>query len=425
MFALAPFLIVNQLMPIERVFNVPGIGNMLFDSLISRTGYERIPLESIQLIFLTLAVLIIGAHFILDVSQHVLDPRLKYPTAVTDGGIPKRLRRKLVSRKRRLGLFWRNFKKGKSGLIGLAILSFFIIAALLSPILPIADPEKVFPPTYAPQPPSPYFNTLLTNYFFSGDIKICFLSRVPQLPSHWLGTDEYGRDVLSRIVWGTRVSLFEGIAATSLAMLIGCFIGLIAGYYQGRWFAYLLDRITEVFLSMPILIFIIFFPLQIGDIYYDIRAVFRWVLAVGVSTWAITAKLVRSQVILAKEKPSIEAAKAIGANDRHILWHYVLPEAIPVMVSSVVYIATIVLAMQSTLDYFGFRRNWWSHSLDAPALKSAPYVSWGTILSYGTINASLVMPWWTLLPAAFCIALLGLSMVLISNKVADALNPEL
>jgi ABC-type dipeptide/oligopeptide/nickel transport system permease subunit len=130
-------------------------------------------------------------------------------------------------------------------------------------------------------------------------------------------------------------------------------------------------------------------------------------------------------VILAKEKPSIEAAKAIGANDRHILWHYVLPEAIPVMVSSVVYIATIVLAMQSTLDYFGFRRNWWSHSLDAPALKSAPYVSWGTILSYGTINASLVMPWWTLLPAAFCIALLGLSMVLISNKVADALNPEL
>ena len=115
----------------------------------------------------------------------------------------------------------------------------------------------------------------------------------------------------------------------------------------------------------------------------------------------------------------------MGANDRHILWHYILPDVIPVMVSSVVYIATIVLATQSTLDFFGFRQMRWSSSPDFGPLSIAPYVSWGTLLSYGTTNQTLSLNWWPIVPPALCIALLGLAMVLICNKVADALNPEL
>jgi len=425
MLALAPFLIINQLPPIERVFQINGVGKLLFDSLISPLGVERIPLTTVQVIFLTLATLTIVSHFILDIVQHWLDPRLKYPTMATDGGFPKRFRRKVFVRKKKFGLFWRKFTKTKSGLIGLAMLALFLIVAILAPVLPITDPEKAFSP-HRPQPPEPFISTILSDYFISGGTKVCLLKRIPPLPKHWLGTDEIGRDVLSRNVWGARVSLFEGIATTLLAILVGCFVGLIAGYFEGQWFSYLLDRISEVFLSMPILVFIIFFPLEIGEVYYDIRAVFRWVLAVGFSTWAITAKLVRSQVILAKERANVEAARAMGANDRHIIWHYILPEAIPVMVSSIVYVATIVLAMQSTLDLFGFRRYFWSKNLETlPPLKNAPYISWGTLLSYSTFNASLSMNWWMLIPPATCIALLGLAMVLVSNKVADTLNPEL
>lgn len=426
MLALAPFLIVNQLMPIERVFQVRGVGDLLFESLVSATGYERPPLATIQLIFLTLATLILVSHFVLDIAQHALDPRLKYPTTITDGGFSEKLRKKVKSRRKKLGLFWRSFKKTKSGLIGLAILSLFVIFAILAPVLPLSSPDARFPPVTTPQPPDPFLDRLFSGFFLSGGIKICSLKAALPLPSHWLGTDEMGRDVLSRLIWGARVSLFEGVAATLIAIFFGCFIGLMTGYYEGRWFAYILDRITEVFLSMPILVFVMFFPLEIGTTYYDIRAVFRWVLAIGFSTWAITAKFVRSQVVLAKERPSVEAARAMGAGDRHILWHYILPEALPVMVSSVVYIATIVLAMQSTLDFFGFRRRTWAGANpDAPALKFAPYVSWGTLLSYSTISQSLTLFWWTIVPPAFCIALLGLAMVLVSNKMADALNPEL
>lgn len=428
MMAIAPFLVVNQMVPIERVFQTHGIGFLLLDSLISVTGYEIIPMATVQVIFLTLATIIVVGHFILDIAQHILDPRLKYPTTATDGGFTKKLRRKTMSRKKRLAFFFKNFKKTKTGIIGLAILSAFIIIALLAPVLPLADPDpqKQAPASDYFKPPDPFLGNLFSYFLNSGGIKINLLSSPPALPPHLLGTDEFGRDVLSRLIWGARISLFEGITATLIAIFIGCLVGLIAGYYQGRWFAYLLDRITEVFLSMPILVFIVFFPLEIGELYYDVRAVFRWVLAIGFSTWAITAKLVKSQVILAKERPYVEAAKAMGANDRHILWHYVLPEAIPVMVSSVVYIATIVLSMQSTLDFFGFRRRTWApHSPSAPTLTRAPFVSWGTLLSYSTVGQSLNLYWWTIVPAAFCIAFLGLAMVLISNKIADALNPEL
>jgi peptide/nickel transport system permease protein len=427
MMAIAPFLVVNQLVPIERVFNTHGIGYLLLDSLISTTGYERIPLATVQVIFLTLATIIIVSHLILDVAQHVLDPRLKFPTKATDGGFTKKLRRKTMSRRKRLALFLRSFKKTKTGILGLVILSTFVIIAVLVPILPLANPEQMGTASDYFNPPDPFLDKLVSHFLLSGGIKIGILSSVPPFPPHLLGTDEYGRDVLSRLLWGARISLFEGITATLIALSIGCLVGLVAGYYQGRWFAYLADRLTEVFLSMPILIFVVFFPLEIGELYYDFRAVFRWILAIGLSTWAITAKLVKSQVILAKERPYVEASKAMGANDRHILWHYILPEAVPVMVSSVVYIATIVLAMQSTLDFFGFRRRVWApHSPSAPTMTNAPFVSWGTLLSYSTVSTSgYTFYWWTIVPAAFCIAFLGLAMVLIGNKVADALNPEL
>jgi peptide/nickel transport system permease protein len=426
MIALAPFLVVNQIVPIERVFQVRGVGDLLYTSIVSIRGIERIPTPTVQVIFLTLATVMVAGHFILDIVQHILDPRLKYPTKVADGGLVRKLRRKTMSRKKRLAFFFRNFKKGKIGLIGLAILSFFVAIALLAPFLPIADPDKQFVPVNNPKPPDVSLEKILSYYFFTGNIRIRLVQSAPLLPSHWLGIDDKGRDVFSRVIWGAWASLFEGITTTLIAMSFGCLVGLLAGYYQGRWFAYILDRITEVFLSMPILVFIIFFPLEIGETYYDIRAVLRWILAIGLATWAITAKLVKSQVILSKEKPYIEAARAMGANDRHIIWHYILPDAIPVMASSVLYIATIVLAMQSTLDFFGYRRFvYMGHDPGLPALTDAPYVSWGTLLSYGTLYQSLTLNWWMIVPPAFCIALLGLSMVLICNKVADALNPEL
>ena len=169
--------------------------------------------------------------------------------------------------------------------------------------------------------------------------------------------------------------------------------------------------------------FVVFFPFEIGDPYSNV-AYLKWILAVGLSTWGISSKLVRSQVLLIKEKPYIETARASGAGDGRVLLHYILPEAFSIIASSVIYTVAIVLSVQSSLDVFGFRRFIWSRSPDLPPVTTAPFVSWGTMLSYGTMYARLEA-WWTVLPPAFCIVLLGLSLTLIGNKVADALNPKL
>jgi len=377
--ALTPLILINSAVTVERVFSLTGVGYSLYRSIIQPSGRERaVPNPSLQAIFLVLAFVTVALQFFFDVAHHSLDPRLRL-----DGGeayLTKKAQRYKIKG------FWKRYAKRKLGVLGLAFISFLAVTAILAPILPIYNPETFV--TFG-KATSPSFQSIL-------------------------GTDEWGRDVLSRLIWGTRVSLLEFFGALSISLLIGCIMGLISGYYSGTWFSYALDRITDVFVSIPLLVLAVYFPLEPGYA--------KWVLSVGLATWGITAKMTRSQVLTAREKAHIEAARSAGAKDRHIILHYILPEAFSVIASSVVYTAALVISLQSTLDFFGFRRNLWS--LVDP-VKTPTVITWGSLMSFGSSAFYAGNAWWVVVPPVLCMALLGLSVVFAADSVVYALNPQL
>jgi len=392
--ALTPPLLVLGTIMIERVFSKGGIGSMLLKSAIDTYSLERAsPTPVLQALFIVFSTIIIILHFIIDVSACFLEPRIR-----TDGAGFERLDRKERGRKlfqpfhKKVLKFLKEFMRGYSGKIGLGIILFFAISALIVPYLPLPNPSYLGPGRPSPnQPPS-------LNYL--------------------LGTDEFGRDMLAMILWGARASLIVGLGAVALALTIGCLVGLFSGYYSDRWIGYLLDRITDLFLSVPIIVIAVYFP----NIHpYGDPTPFKWILAVGLTTWTIAAKLVRAQVISAKEKPFIEASRAAGAGTAHILFRCLLPDCVPAVASSMPLLAVTALSMQSCLDYIGFQRSLWSRI--GPVLL-APYTSWGTILSYGAQAFSLKL-WWLIFPPAICISLLGLALIAIGNKMMEVANPRL
>ncbi|MHA1833248.1 MAG: ABC transporter permease subunit [Candidatus Baldrarchaeia archaeon] len=378
--ALTPIIVVNEAISIEYVYSLTGVGHLVYWSVISVKGFERsVPTPFLQAIFIILAWITIGIQFAFDLLYHILDPRLR-----TDGG-------RLGVRKRRdlkIKIIWTRFKRGLSGIFGLSVLLCFVFMAVFAPYLPLYDPEDC----------------------------ITGMEPVPPNLQNLLGTDEFGRDVLSRLIWGARATLAEFFGALAVATAIGTVIGLIMGYYSEKWFSYLLDRVTDVFIAMPVMIFVVYFPMEPGTI--------KWILAVGVASWGIIAKMVKSQVLTVKEKAYIETAKAAGASNRYIMIHHLLPELLPVLASSLVYTSGLILALQSSLDFFGFRRLTWSRIEE---VRSPSVISWGSMLSYSTINTSFIVSniWWTVLPPAFCLALLGLSIVFVINKLIYAINPQL
>lgn len=390
--ALTPPLLILGTIMIERTLSRNGIGYWLMSSAIDTWTYEAsTPTPILQTVFVVFATMIIILHFIVDVSFSVLDPRIKI-----DGAGLKRLDGKARDRRlsqpfyRRVSGFLKKFMKGYSGKFGLGVILFFAIAALIVPYLPLPrNPHSPLYPDFSINPSQP-----------------------PSL-DHLLGTDALRRDMLTLILYGARASLMQGLGAVGLALTIGCFVGLFSGYYNDRWIGYLLDRITDLFLSVPIIVIVVYFPMSPGPL--------KWILAVGLTTWTVTAKLVRAGVISAKEKPFIEASRAAGAGETYILFRVLLPECIPSVASSMLFVAVTALSVQSSLDYLGFQRNLWSR-ID-PVLV-APYISWGTILSYGTAFVSFKQ-WWVMFPPAICIALLGLALVAIGNKIIEVTSPRL
>lgn len=385
MVALLPSILLNASVGIEFAASNPGIGIMLKHSLVDAKGEVLSgPSPILQAVFLMLAVSMVVGHFFFDVVHHALDPRLK-----TDGGGLAKISEKVsvslgIRRLRNWRIFWRRFRQGKSGLIGLAIVLFFAFLAFSAPFLPVHRPDR----------------------FFRTSLPPCF--------EHLLGTNTDGQDVLSLLVWGTRVTFVEGVGAMVMALTIGCVIGLLSGYFDGRWYAYLLERITDVFLSMPFFVFVLYFRMGTGPL--------QWLVGIALATWPFTAKMVRSQVILEKEKLHVEAAKALGASNPYIMLHHVLPNAFSAIASSAIYVVTVAITLQSTLDYLGLERNLWSR---IDPVTNAPFISWGTMLSYGTTSFEMTRKLWISLPPAIFMILLGIALVAISNRVAYALNPKL
>ncbi|MBN2760745.1 MAG: ABC transporter permease [Rhodobacteraceae bacterium] len=232
--------------------------------------------------------------------------------------------------------------------------------------------------------------------------------------SYILGTDNQGRDVLSTILYGTRISLFVGISAVLFAMLLGITAGLIAGY-RGGWVDGLLMRIADVQLSFPsILIALLIFGVARGLIppaYRETMAIWVLIVAIGLSDWVQFARVVRGATMVEKSKEYVQAARVVGAHPAKILIKHILPNVMgPVLVIGTIGLALAIIA-EATLSFLG---------VGVPPTQP----SLGTLIRIGQ-QYLFSGEWWILLFPSIALLALALSVNLLGDWLRDALNPRL
>ena len=274
---------------------------------------------------------------------------------------------------------WRQYTRDRGGLVGLVVLALAAALALLAPLL---SDDTGLDVTRAPgvpwQGPSGQF---------------------------WLGTDNAGRSVLLLVWWGARMSLLVGLAATLLSVGIGTVVGVLAAHFGG-WVSAALMRVTDFFLVLPALVLAIalstVLPRGLGTI----------VLAIGVTSWPTTARLVRAQTLTVEARPYIERAKVLGGGHRHVITRHVLPAVLPlVFVNTTLTVASAIIA-ESTLAFLG--------------LGDPTRVSWGSMLHAAWLTGAVSKgAWWFLLPPGVGIVLVVLAFTLCGRALETVLNPRL
>jgi peptide/nickel transport system permease protein len=227
---------------------------------------------------------------------------------------------------------------------------------------------------------------------------------LPPSSRHPFGTDDMGLDILAQVVWGTRVSMLVGIAATMLSLAIGVPIGLLSGFYRGRVDA-LTTSVVDLFLSLPVLPLMILLGAVLGPSLTNV------ILVIGFFCWPSTARVVRAQALSIAEQQFTEAARAMGATDARILLKHLLPNVFPpIMVNMVLTIATAVLS-EAGLSFLG--------------LGDPTQWSWGRILENAHRSGAFVTAWWHTLFPSIAIMLLVMSANFLGMAINEILNPRL
>ena len=259
--------------------------------------------------------------------------------------------------------------------LGLVMVCVFVLFATLAPWLAPQDPAHIDLPTRLARPSL----------------------------SHWMGTDELGRDVLSRVIYGARISMLVGTCVVAASLLLGLIFGCIAGYYGGR-----IDRIFNVvimnaFLSFPGILLAIAFVAFLGP------GLWNLILALSLGGWVGYARLVRAQVLATREREFVEAARALGASDWRVITRHILPNMIqPVIVQAAIGMAGAMLA-EATMSFLG---------LGVPP----PVPSWGSMLNDGRTHL-FDAPHVVLFPAA-TVMLVVLAFNFIGDALRDYLDPR-
>ena len=288
---------------------------------------------------------------------------------------PDQDRGRLAAAKATLGLAWSD-PIGRAGFI---LLAFSIIAAVVGPIVFPFDPKAV------------------------GKTAADIL-RPPSL-QHWLGTDELGRDVFRETLAGAQVSLLVGLLATAISMIAGTTVGLSAGYSRG-WLGGLMMRITDFFLVIPTLPLIIVLAAVVGQSLGVI------IIVIGLTSWASTARIVRSQVLSLRERVFVERIRSLGATDLRIATVHILPNVMPLIFANTVLVIAGSILAEATLAFLG--------------LGDPTHTSWGTMLhSAFTNGATSRGAWWYLLPPGIGIVIVVLAFTLIGYTLDRILNPRL
>jgi peptide/nickel transport system permease protein len=226
-----------------------------------------------------------------------------------------------------------------------------------------------------------------------------------QAPSttHWLGTDENGRDILARLMYGARISLLVGLGTVALRALIGITVGLAAGYYGGRVDA-LLMRITDVFIAFPSLL------LALAIIAIWGTGLEKVVLALSIAGWPQFARLVRGEVLSLKERAFVEAGRALGMRSLRLVVRHVLPNALPIIIVYASLNISAPIIAEAALSFLGL------------GIQS-PDISWGTMLS--SAQRFMRTAWWLATMPGLAITLTVIGFNLFGDGLRDALDPRM
>ncbi|HBG07326.1 MAG TPA: peptide ABC transporter permease [Geobacter sp.] len=225
---------------------------------------------------------------------------------------------------------------------------------------------------------------------------------LPPSTSHWFGTDELGRDVFTRVVYGARVSLKVGFVAVGIAVLIGTVVGLFAGFYGG-WLDAFLMRLVDIMLCFPTFFLILAVIAMLEPSIWYIMVI------IGLTGWMGVARLVRAEVLSLKSRDFVLAARVLGASDRRIIFRHILPNALsPVLVSATLGVAGAILT-ESALSFLGIG-------------VQPPTPSWGNILTSG--KDYIEFAWWLSLFPGVAILVTVLSYNLVGEGLRDALDPR-
>lgn len=267
--------------------------------------------------------------------------------------------------------------KHKAGLAGLIILGCFLAVAVFAPFFAPYNPdERVGTPF---QPPS---------------------------FSHLLGTNDIGQDILSEVIFGTRISLLIGILSAAVSLVIGTIVGLSAGYLGGKT-DIILMRAVDLSLVIPMLPLMILLAAFFGPSFWNI------ILVIGLLSWASPARVIRSQVLTVKNKGYVESVNVLGASSWYTITRHILPPTMSIIISQLILMSSRAILTEASLSFLG---------LGDPTKKS-----WGIILYYAQArSAFLTDAWlWWILPPGILITILVISFAYIGNAMEEIVNPRL
>jgi len=281
--------------------------------------------------------------------------------------------------KEQLQEIWRTFRRKPMGMLGTFMLFSVVFIAIFAPWFAPYDPDAII-------------------HVEPEDLL------APPDAEHLLGRDDAGKDVLSQLIYGARVSLTVGFVASFMAMFIGTTVGLVAGYYGGR-IGNALMRLVDFLLVIPDL------PLMLVFISIWGRGLWKIILVIGLLGWTTTARLVRSQVLSLKERQFVLRAKAIGASNFRTIMRHIFPQVLPIILAETVLSISGAIIAESSLSFLG---------LGDPML-----VSWGMMLNFAFERAISRMAWWFLLPPGFAIVWVSVGLVLMGSTLEEIVNPRL
>jgi peptide/nickel transport system permease protein len=278
-------------------------------------------------------------------------------------------------RGRRLWL-WQIIRESRQAKVGLIVLGFFVLVALLAPWIEPQSVNEQTGPVYCE--PSAH---------------------------HLLGCDDGGVDMLSLLIQGGRISLIVGFTATLVAMIIGGGVGILAGYFGG-WVDTVLMRVTDCFLVIPDL------PLAIIIAAVWGASLSHLILVIAILLWTTTARIVRAQVKSVRERVYVKRSRSLGAGNARIIFRHVIPQIAPLLVANTVLTVAVAIFDETALSFLG---------LGDPSTHS-----WGQIIEFAFLRTAISSgAWWAIVPAGLCVAIVIMACFWFGQAIEDALNPRL